>query len=179
MGVVAAALVASGVLAGGALNSGPQVGQSIPGSFNPLIVTGPEAGKKVGLVEMHGANPVAMIFAREVSAPLTRLVKKIDAATIANRSKRMGSFVVFLSDDEGLHDKLKALAKAEGIKQCVLSIDNAAGPKAYKVARDADVTVILYNRQNVKGNFAFKKGELNDAGIEKVIGAVGRIVPGD
>ena len=40
-----------------------------------------------------------MIFAREVSDPLTSLVKKIDEATAKNSSCRMGSFVVFLSDD--------------------------------------------------------------------------------
>jgi hypothetical protein len=118
-----------------------------------------------------------MIFAREVSAPLTSLVKKIDAATVANKSKRMGSFVVFLSDEEKLADQLKALADKEGIKQCVLTIDNPAGPKAYKVAKDADVTVVLYNKRDVKANFAFKKGELNDAAVEKVVGAVTKIVP--
>jgi hypothetical protein len=128
---------------------------------------------------VNGGNPVAMIFAREVSAPLTSLVKKIDAATVANKSKRMGSFIVFLSDEEKLADQLKTLADKEGIKECVLTIDNPAGPKAYKVARDADVTVVLYNRQNVKANFAFKKGELNDAAIEKVVGAVTKIVPAD
>lgn len=118
-----------------------------------------------------------MIFAREVSAPLTSLVKKLDAATAANKSKRMGSFVVFLTDDEGLGDKLKSLAKTEGLKDIVLTIDNPAGPKGYQVAKDADVTVVLYNKRNVKANFAFKKGELNDAAVDKVVGAVTKIVP--
>jgi hypothetical protein len=177
LGVFAAALVATGALAGDTLKSGPQVGHTIPGPFHPLNVTGSEAGKRADLVELNGANPVALIFAREVTAPLTRLVKKIDAATINNKPRRMGSFVVFLSDDERLDDRLKALARTEGIKKCVLSIDNPAGPRPYRIAKDAEVTVILYTRRNVKGNFAFKKGELNEQGIERVLAAVSRIIP--
>ena len=119
-----------------------------------------------------------MIFAREVTGPLTSLVKKIDAATVKNGFKRMGSFVVFLSDDEKLADQLKSLADKEGIKKCVLTIDNPAGPNGYNVSKDADVTVVLYNNRNVKANFAFRKGQLNDAAIEKVVGAVSKIVPG-
>jgi hypothetical protein len=46
MGVFAATLVASATLAGDALKSGPQVGQQVPGPFNPLNVTGSQAGKK-------------------------------------------------------------------------------------------------------------------------------------
>ncbi len=119
-----------------------------------------------------------MIFAREVSAPLTSLVKKIDAATAANKSKRMGSFVVFLSDDEKLAPKAKELATSENLKNCILSIDNPAGPDGYNVAKEADITVVLYNKRKVEANFAFKKGELNDQAIEKVVGAVSKIVPG-
>jgi hypothetical protein len=118
-----------------------------------------------------------MIFAREISDNLTSLVKKIDAATAANKKARMGSFVVFLSDDEGLSKKLEELAKKEGISQCVLTIDNPAGPKAYKVAKDADVTVVLYNQRNVESNHAFKKGELNAKAIDQIVADVKKIVP--
>ena len=110
-----------------------------------------------------------MIFARENSDALTSLVKKLDAATAANKSKKMGSFVVYLSDDESLSDTLEALAKKEGLKNCILSIDNVAGPKAYNVAKDATVTVVLYNKQKVEANHSFKKGELNDKGVEAVL----------
>jgi hypothetical protein len=127
---------------------------------------------------VNGGNPVAMIFARKVTGPLTSLVKKIDAATVKNAAKKMGSFVVFLSDDdEKLADQLKALAEKEGIKKTVLTIDNPAGPPRYNIAKDADVTVVLYNKQNVKANFAFRKGEFNDAAVEKVVGAISKIVP--
>jgi hypothetical protein len=118
-----------------------------------------------------------MIFAREVSDPLTSLVKKIDAATAKNSDCSMGSFVVFLSDDEGLEKKLKELAKKDKIEHTVLAIDNPAGPRGYNVAKDADVTVVLYTNRNVKANYAFKKGELKEADVEKIAADVSKILP--
>jgi hypothetical protein len=118
-----------------------------------------------------------MIFAREVSDPLTSLVKKIDAATAQHSDCSMGSFVVFCSDQEGLDKQLKDLADKQGFKKCVLTIDNPSGPTKYKVSQDADITVVLYQKQQVKANYAFKKGELKDADIEKIVGDVAKILP--
>src|ERR1700688_484690 len=102
-----------------------------------------------------------MIFAREASDPLTSLVKKIDAATEKNIDKRMGSFIVFLTDEENAKDKLKGLADKEGIKRTIFAIDNVIGPPNYHIAKEADVTVVFYNKRKVEANYAFKKGELN------------------
>ena len=118
-----------------------------------------------------------MIFAREVSDPLTSLVKKIDEETAKHKDAKMGSFVVFLSDDEGLENKLKELAKKDKLDHIVLTIDNPAGPPKYKVAKDAEVTVVLYNQRKVKANYAFKKGELKDADIDTTLGDVSKITP--
>ncbi len=118
-----------------------------------------------------------MIFAREISDPLTSLVKKLDEATSKNRGSRMGSFVVFTSDDEGLEKNLKQLADKEKIKNTILTIDNPAGPKGYKVAKDADVTVVLYVKKMAKVNYAFKKGELKDKDIDKIVADLSKILP--
>jgi hypothetical protein len=107
---------------------------------------------------------------------LTSLVKKIDAATAKNDTQKMGSFVVFCSDDEGLEKKLKGLAEKEKLEKVVLTIDNPTGPPKYKIAKDADVTVILYNRGEVKANYAFRKGELKDKDIEKILGDLPKIL---
>ncbi len=44
-------------------------------------------------------------------------------------------------------------------------------------APDADVTVILYVNHNVKANHPFKKGELDDKAIEKILADVKLILP--
>jgi hypothetical protein len=119
-----------------------------------------------------------MIFAREISDNLTSLVKKIDDATVENSKARMGSFVVFCNDDEKLEGKLKELAEKEKLKKCVLSIvDRPAGPSGYTLAKDADITVVLYVKRNVKANYAFKKGEMKEKDIEAIVKDVSKIVP--
>jgi hypothetical protein len=118
-----------------------------------------------------------MIFAREISDGLTSLVKKIDEATAQHKDCRMGSFVVFCNDEEGLEQKLKSLAEKEKFKHVVLTIDNPAGPKNYEIAKDAEVTVVLYTKHNVKVNHAFKKGELKAADIDKIVSEVSKILP--
>ena len=114
-----------------------------------------------------------MVFAREITDPLTSLVKKIDATTKSNAKK--ASFAVFLNDDESYEKKLKELAKKEKIDTTVLTLDNPAGPKGYNIAKDADVTVLLYVNKKVKSNFAFKKGELKDADVGKIVDAFAKL----
>jgi hypothetical protein len=172
---VAAAMLTLPAFAGD-MKSGPQTGEKVPGPFHPVNVTGEHKGEKFCLFCVNGENPVAMVFARETSPELTKLVKKIDEATVKNKAKSMGSFVVFLSDKEGLDKDLATFAEKEKIEKTVLSIDNPAGPKAYEVAKEADVTVVLYVDRKVKANYAFKKGELKDGDIEKILKDVPKIL---
>jgi hypothetical protein len=165
------------VVAADAVKSGPQKGEDVPGPFHPLNVTGAAAGKKFCLFCSNGDKPVAMIFARENSAPLAKLIKQVDVATEKNSAAKMGSFVVFLSSDaDKLEKDLKSLAEKESLKKCVLSIDNPAGPEEYKVAKDADVTVVLYKERKVLSNYAFKKGELKDKDIATIVADIANLV---
>jgi hypothetical protein len=119
-----------------------------------------------------------MIFARDLSDPLASLVKKIDAATETNSACKMGSFVVFLNDDEGLDQKLKDLAEKEHLEKISLAtMSNPAGPNGYKVAKDADVTVVLYAKNECKANYAFKKGEFKESDVDKIVADLKKITP--
>jgi hypothetical protein len=118
-----------------------------------------------------------VIFAREVSDGLASLVKKIDEATTHNKDCRMGSFAVFLNDDESLEKRLKEFADKEKLEKLVLTIDNPAGPKAYKIAKEADITVLLYSKGEVKANYAFRKGEMKDEDVQKIVADLSKILP--
>jgi hypothetical protein len=177
MAAVVVVLVASGVKADAPVKSGPQVGREVPGPFHPMNVTGEQAGKKSCLYCANGSNPVAVVFARGVNPQVATLLKKLDEATEKNAKASMGSFAVFCSDQDGLEKTLKDLAGKQGLKKLVLSIDNAAGPTGYDIAKDADVTVLLYNEFTVRANYAFKKGELNQKGIDSIVAGVSKIVP--
>ena len=89
----------------------------------------------------------------------------------------MGSFAVFCSDDEKLQSKLEAFAAKEKIETLVLSIDNPTGPAAYKIAKDADVTVVYYNNHTVASNHAFRAGELRENDVTRVASDVKSILP--
>lgn len=170
------AVICLAVNAGEPLKSGPQAGDDIPGPFHPFNVTGEQAGKKHCLFCENGAGPVAVVFARTVTPSVTKLIKKIDAETTKNKKAGMGSFVVFLNSDEKLAKELAVLATKEGIKTTILSIDNPAGPARYKIAKDADVTVVLYSDFTVRANHSFRKGELNDKGIAQVAQSLPKIL---
>ncbi len=174
--VLGLAVAVGSTLAGGQLKSGPQVGELLPGPFEPFNVTGDKAGQKNCLYCQHGPAPVAMIFARSTSTPLTALIKKIDAATAANAKAEMGSFVVFLSDKADLAVQLKSLAAKNSIKHTTLAIDNPPGPDGYNVAREADVTVVLYRNAKVVSNYTFRAGQLNEQAIERILKDIPKLV---
>jgi hypothetical protein len=161
----------------GSLKSGPQVGENgRPQPFLPLNINGPTPNEKQCLVCRNGDNPVAMIFARDTNDTLVKLIKQLDGETVKNSDKKMGSFAVFCNDSEGLEAKLKDLAKKQNLKEFTLAIDTPTGPAPYNIAKDADVTVVLYTKSKVVANFAFKKGELKDADVQKILSNVSKIV---
>jgi hypothetical protein len=175
---VLAAAATFGVAFAGDVKSGPQTGDSVPGPFHPLNVNGDSAGKKNCLYCKNGDNPVAVVFARSADCPQTiKLLKKLEELTAKNEKAEMGSYAVYLSDDDKLADKLASVAKKEGLKNLILSVDNPAGPEKYKIAKDADVTVLLYTERKVKANHSFKKGEIKDSDIETIAKDVTKILP--
>ena len=111
------------------------------------------------------------IFAREITDDLASLVKQVDEQVGKNEDKEMAAFLVLLAEDaDAAAPKLEKLAKEKGIKNVPLTIfDGESGPDSYKIAKDADVTVLLWREQKVKANHAFKKGELNKKGIAAII----------
>ncbi len=173
--VLGSTLMLTAVYAGGALKSGPQAGQDVPGPFHPLNITGENAGKKGCLYCSNGGNPVAVVFAREATPEVAKLLKELDSATVKNAKVEMGSYAVFCSDKDGLDKQLTKLAADQKLTKLILSIDNPAGPEKYKIAKDAEVTVLLYTEFEVKANHAFRKGELNAAAITKVVADVAKI----
>jgi hypothetical protein len=164
-----------GVYAQSGVKSGPQVGDKVPGPFHPLNVNGESAGKKNCLYCANGASPVAVVFARNLTPSVGKLIQQLDAVTVKNSGKSMGSYAVFMSDDEKLQGNLETLAKKADLKKLILSIDNPAGPKEYHIAKDAAVTVLLYNEFVVASNYSFAKADLNDSDIARIVGDVTKI----
>ncbi|MCI0642813.1 MAG: hypothetical protein L0Y72_17845 [Gemmataceae bacterium] len=175
--------------AGERLKSGPEVGKPIPGVFDPIVVLHAElpdhAGKKWAFVEQYGANPSVLIFARTINEPLALLLAKLDGAMAKYRDvKKKGDprsapvygVVVMLSDEAGMDQQLKKLAKQLRIKNLSFAIDNGAGLRSYQLVKDADITVLVVNRRKVEANHAFRKNELRDTNVQQIMADLRKIV---
>lgn len=173
---VAVVAVMGGVVVAADLKSGPQTGEKVPGPFHPLNINGEDAGKKACLYCKNGNNPVAVVFARNADDPnLQKLISALDVATEKNSKAEMGSFVVYLASDEKLESKLKAQADKAKYKKIVLSIESPEGPSKYKIAQNADVTVLLYKDHVVAANYAFEKGQLTEKDVKTIVSDVSKI----
>ena len=157
--------------------SGVSVGGR-PGPYTFHVATGPQRGQLTCYVCETAERPAVIVFARTMSDPLARLVKGLDRAVEDHKAKELRAWVTFLSDDQtGLDPKLVAWAKKHAVRDVPLgALEDAGGPPAYKIARDADVTVLLFVKRKVVSNFAFRAGELTDARADEVLGALSKVV---
>lgn len=171
LGILAASAVCLSVAFAQELTSGLAVGRG-PTPFHPLNITGEYAGQKNCIVCEYGGDPVAAIFARKDSDALTGLIKQLDAAG----SKGLKSFVVYLTDDENRPTQIKAFAEKNGVKNTVLAIDNVTGPKAWTIAKEAEVTVVLYNKRKVEANHSFAEGKLDSKGVTAIVNDLPKIL---
>jgi hypothetical protein len=128
-----------------------------------------------------GYELVALIFVHEVSDPLTSLVKDIDrrleGVPTAYPGNKLGVFVVVCNEDEAAKQQARQMVAAAGFKHVVVGTTALGGPPKYRVRKDAEQTVVIYNREGrVVVNFALEKGELNDETAPDIVAAFGRVL---
>lgn len=157
---------------------GLRVGEELPGTFEPVNVNGPDAGRKTCIFCEYGESPVALVFARSVSTPLTQLTRRLDAASEQHKAKGLASSVVWLTDDPAaLTKELKQLADMERLQHTLLRTYKADGPKGYDLPKDADVIVVLFLDRVIKATHTFKKGALTDKNIDAVMADLVKVLP--
>ncbi len=102
---------------------------------------------------------------------MIKLVKELDTVVGKNSEKKMAAFVVLLTDKPDSQEKqLTELAAKHDIKNIPLTVfDGPAGPPEYKIAKDAEVTVMMWNKSSVKANTALAKGKLDKKTTEGLI----------
>ncbi|WP_439625270.1 hypothetical protein [Gemmata sp.] len=176
--LTAAVVVAlGGLLVAGDAKPGLKVGDKVPGPFHPLNVNGEDAGKKACLYCKAGDSPTVAVFARDPGdAALQKLIAMLEEAATKYSKQELNTFVVFCSAESGLEPRLKDVAEKVKLKHVILAIDAPEGPEKYNIAKDADVTVIVYKDLRVVGNHTFAKGKLDDKALEAVAADVAKIV---
>jgi hypothetical protein len=103
------------------------------------------------------------------------LVKKVDSKIGENAALK--SFVVILTDSgEKAAEDLRKLGKDGGISHVPLTLhQDPAGPPDYEIAKDADVTVLMWSKHKVKVNRAYK-GELTDDDIRTIVADIPKVL---
>jgi hypothetical protein len=176
MSALVASLALSVAMAAEPVKAGPQKGEKLPGPFHPLNINGENAGEKACLYCRFGMSPVAMVFARSATPEIVALAKKLEEQVKAHQDAEFNACIVFCSDDTSLKGQLEEIAKKEGLKNVILAIDNPAGPKGYKIEKDADVVVLLYKDRKVISNHAYRKGEMCTDCVQKIVAEIPSIV---
>jgi hypothetical protein len=190
---LALSLFAGPSLARDPLEPGYKVGDQLVHQVCEYVVTGRDAGQDVSLVCRYAKRPVVMVFAREIDAPVTRLLKKLDRATGNHENDalqtRLGSYLVLVCDAKDREAELKALADKEQIRHTQLALlvinDDRLGGNAgsglhrvqAKLGTEARLTVVLASKLRVRASYAYRKGELKDKDIDQILADLPKILP--
>ena len=155
------------------VKSGLQPGDTAP-TFHVQDVTGPHNGEKICYACAFGTNGVINIQTRRFSEPLIELIRRLDGLVSradAIRDDSRHAFVVYLTDDpDAATRELEAITQKHGIKNVPLTIyDELTGPRDYKIAADAEVTVMMWDKAYVTVNHAAAAGECNEAWVQRIL----------
>jgi hypothetical protein len=156
--------------------SGPREGQR-PGPYSFVMCTGDNRGKSHCYICETADRPAVILFARNLSAPLGKLIGKLDRALVDYRKNDLRSWVTLLHEDQSKFDPdVLAWYKKHALRHVPVGVfEDVEGPPSYRLHRDADVTVLLSVRQKVVLNRAYRAGELNDARIDEIIAGIVKI----
>ena len=74
-------------------------------------------------------------------------------------------------------NQIKKVAKENGLKKVPITVfEGEAGPSGYKIAKDADVTVMMWVNSEVKVNHSYAKGEMCSECVKTVVADIPKIL---
>lgn len=177
--IVAVLALAGFVVAGdnSGVKSGIQVGSKVP-AFYVKDVTGPSQGKTLCYRCKYGKNPCVAVFARSMNDTTSKLIAEVDQIVAAKKDENLKGFVVFIADEtDALEPKVTKLAEEKKIAATPLTVFKGVdGPDGYEIAKDADVTVLMWVGGEVKANLAFAPGKLEEKSITHLTEDVKKIL---
>jgi hypothetical protein len=156
------------------LKSGLAVGQK-PGPYAFVLATGPQRGQSFCYICDTADKPAAIIFARSLNEPLGKLASRLDQAASDGVVPQFRTWLTLLDDRKqpDLERRLVAWGLQHAIKSIPLGVfEDEVGPPSYRLHRDAQATVLLFVKQKVVANFAFRAGDITDAKIAEVVKAI-------
>lgn len=177
-GLMAATVLGITASAWAEVTSGPRVGDPV-GAFTVTKVAGnPGDGVADGRTLCYrckmGQRPVVMVFARSADESFAKFLKQLDEELEEHADDKLTAFVNMIGTDaESLKQAAADFVAKHGIKRVAFVVpeDVENGPPEFKIAPEADVTVVCYKEGTVTANHAFAKGGLSDEKIEALVEA--------
>jgi hypothetical protein len=149
------------------LRSGPQVGER-PLPFTSNMVTGEHRGQQYCYVCELKDEPAVLVFARRPDAATARLLRDLREAIQEYKQEKLFGWMVFLGNPDtasetGTERRAWELAREAGATSVPISaLGDPQGPPGYRIAPEADLTLIIFRRGKVLYNRAYRAGEWNE-----------------
>jgi hypothetical protein len=111
-----------------------------------------------------------------MSEPLAKLLASCDEAVAVRPKDAMRAWMTVLGEKTIALDELGRWATKAGLKSLPVGVfDDPVGPPSYKLAEDADVTVVLFENRKVVANLAFRKSDLDEVALKEVVEQLARL----
>jgi hypothetical protein len=156
------------------LKSGPQVGdRALP--FTSNQVTGENRGRQYCYICEMGDRPAVLVFARHMDEPTARLLRDLRQSMRLNRQQKLFAWMVFLggesTDSEtALEGQAYEFARKNGALSVALSaLGDPLGPPGYRIATDAEITVLALRSGKVLYNRAYRAKEWSSKAAESAL----------
>ena len=187
------------MLAQSDLQSGPKVGEILPGPFDAFNINGKKGeGRQHCLVCEFGLSPVVAVFAREPAdgkdAVLSTLLAKLDDTVSRYKDDNgLGGFAIFLSPDgrnsvynteekdagKIVEEELARTAlvkrlkdRADKLKNVVIAFYPEDGPKYNQFNPKPQEKQLKYQKQKELSNFANGPGKMTAGDVDRIIETV-------
>lgn len=145
-----------------------------PGPYAFTVCTGPQRGQPTCYICETAYRPAVVVFARRPTDTLGKLVGSLDKAVAEHAKEELRAWVTVLDDGKpDLEDRVTKWGQTHAVRKVPIGVfEDADGPPSYQLNREADVTVVMFVKNRVVANFAFRADELDDSGRTRVLEAL-------
>ena len=151
------------------VSSGPTVGEK-PAPYSFVVSTGVRRGQLHCFICEAAEKPFIIFFARQPNDTTGELASRCDTIIREARTRDARGWVTFLQPDQSSFDN-RALLFGRKHKLGTMAtgvFEDIVGPPDYKIAAEADLTIVMARGEKVIRTMAFTANGLDKAGADSV-----------